>query len=59
MSKTVIAPIIALILMLVGGAFHIDFTEDEKTAITESAALIITAGVTLYGIIKNHNKPKL
>lgn len=58
MNKTAIAPIIALILLLVGGVFHIDFTEDEKTVITESAALIITAGVTLYGIIKNHNNPK-
>ena len=59
MSKTAIAPIVALILMVVGGLFHIDFTEDEKTIITESAALLITAGITLYGIIKNHNKPKV
>lgn len=52
--KTAIAPIISLILLFVGIAFHIDFTEDEKSAIAEMTGLIVTSAITLYGIVKNH-----
>ena len=59
MYNTIIVPIVSVILMVIGGFLHIDFTEDEKKVITEAAALLVTAGVALWGIIKNHKKPKV
>jgi hypothetical protein len=56
MSKTVIAPIVALIALIAGGVFHISIDDDTQQTIVEGIVLLITAATTLYGIIKNHNK---
>lgn len=52
MSRTIIAPLIAVVALLVKNAFHIEIgTEDQATLV--DAVLL---GITLYGVIKNHKK---
>lgn len=52
MSRTVIAPIIALVALLVKSAFGIEVGDELQNQITDAVLL----GVTLYGIITNHKK---
>lgn len=56
MYNTVIAPVVALIALVVGGVFHINIDEGVQNTIVQGLALLLTAGIALYGIVKNHKK---
>lgn len=52
MSRTIIAPLIAVVALLVKNAFGFEIGAEGQNALIDVCLL----GVTLYGVIKNHKK---
>lgn len=55
-SKTIIAPIVAVLALVVGSMFKVTIDEDTKTQIIDGASILVGAAISIYGIIKNHKK---
>jgi putative Mn2+ efflux pump MntP len=58
MSKAVIAPIVAVLAMVLGGIFDVEIGEDTQAQITEFIGYVVLGGVGVYGIIKDFRKKK-
>lgn len=56
MYKTIIAPIIATIAIVVQLLFGIDISEEVQSQVVEALVNVIAVGAILYGIIKNHKR---
>lgn len=56
MSKTMIAPLVGLVALLVGAVFHINIEQDTQVQIVEVIGGIVSVGLVIKGIITNHNK---
>lgn len=57
-SKTMIAPIIATIAILVQTVFGIEIGESVQSQIVDVIANVILVATVVYGIIKSHNSTK-
>jgi general stress protein CsbA len=55
-SKTAILPVVTVILLAVGTVTNHKFTADTADFIATIGAVVITAGINVWGIIKNHKK---
>lgn len=55
-SKTVILPVVTTILFVIGTLTNHEFTKDTADFIATIAAVVIAAGINLYGIFKSHKK---
>lgn len=58
MGKTIIAPLVALIFMILQNLFGLNVGTEVQNQIVELIVNIVALGTILYGIIKNHRKPK-
>lgn len=56
MTKSMIAPFIALASVVIGGIWHISLDENEQNAVAEACVLVYSTGVLVWGIYKNHRK---
>lgn len=56
MSKTMIAPLVALLALALKLAFGIDLSEEIQAQIIDVAGSVAALGLVLYGIVKNHKK---
>jgi len=56
MSKTVIAPIITVLVLFVKAVFNIDIPDTLVSQITEWVVLGASLVVSLIGVFKNHKK---
>jgi hypothetical protein len=55
-SKTAILPVVTTILFVIGTLTNHKFTADTADFIATIAAVVIAAGVNLWGIFKTHKK---
>lgn len=53
-SKTVIAPIVAVICLVVAGVSGVEVGDDVKSQIVDFVGYGVGLAITLYGIFKNH-----
>lgn len=58
MNKTVIAPIVALVLYILKVTFNIEIGKGEEAQIVDGIYGIVTFGAIIYGIFKNHKPHK-
>lgn len=56
MSRSIIAPIIAVIILALNSAFDLSITDSEKEIIIDGAVSVGLLIVTIIGIIKDHKK---
>lgn len=56
MSKTMIAPLVALLAVALKLAFGIDLSEELQAQIIDVTGSVIALVLILIGIVKNHNK---
>jgi uncharacterized membrane protein len=56
MTQTTILPIIALFALVIKSLWGIELTEDVQTVSANAIFAIITGGITLWGIFKDHTK---
>lgn len=54
MSKTAIAPIVTVICLAIGTVIGHPIGQSVQDEIATIAAAVITAGVSIWGVIKNH-----
>ena len=55
-SKSAILPVVTVVLLGVGTLTNHKFTADTADYIATIAAVVITAGINIWGIFKNHKK---
>jgi uncharacterized membrane protein len=58
MSKAVIAPIVAVLAMALGGIFDVKIGEDTQAQITEFIGYVVLGTVGVIGVIKDYRKKK-
>lgn len=58
MSNTVIGPVIAFLILAVKLIFGIEIPVEIGGQITDAVVLVGSLSMVLYGIFKNHKKPK-
>lgn len=58
MSKTIIAPIVAVIALLVQFVFGVEIPEEVVNELTLTITNTALVAITLMGIIKSHDKKK-
>ena len=58
MSKTIIGPLLGFIFVTINMFFHIDLSEDLKQQLTQWITDGVALSLIVYGIFKNHKKPK-
>lgn len=58
MGKTVIAPVIGFIVILVKAIFGIEIPDDVVAQVIDSIVMALSTGAVVYGIVKNHKKDK-
>jgi uncharacterized protein (DUF697 family) len=56
MTKTMIAPIVAVIALAIKGFFGIEIPETVQAEIVTYLVGAIALGTTVWGIVKNHKK---
>ena len=56
MQKTVIAPIIGLIVVGVESIFHVQISDAIKNEVVDVVVNVAAVGAAFYGIFKNHKK---
>lgn len=56
MAKTMIAPIVAVVALLVKTFFGIEIEEDLQNQIIETIGMVVLAVVAVHGVVKNHKK---
>lgn len=54
MNKTIIAPLLGLVCLMIQAIFHVDITGDVQSQIIDTIGVVVSTAVTLYGIFKNH-----
>lgn len=54
--KTAIAPIVAVVAMGLGYAFHVTIDGNEQNIIVDALSALFLAGTAIWGIWKNHKK---
>jgi hypothetical protein len=57
-NKTAVLPIVSVIALAIAAITGHKFTNDTIDAISSVAAIAITAGINIWGIIKNHKEVK-
>jgi hypothetical protein len=55
-SKTAILPILSVIALGIGTLTGHKFTQDSIDETATVLAVVITAGINVWGVIKNHKK---
>jgi hypothetical protein len=56
MNKSLIAPLVAVLALIVGAVFHISIEQDTQVQIVEVIGGIVSVVVVIKGIITNHKK---
>lgn len=56
MNRTIIAPIVAFILIFIKIVFGVDIPDAVGGQITDVILSVITLGTLVYGIFKNHQQ---
>lgn len=56
MNKTIILPIVALITLGITALTGVEINSDLQDSIATGVTILVSAGISLYGIIKNHKK---
>lgn len=56
MGKTIIAPIIGFIIVVLNMVFGIEIPDAVANDLVDAVVNILSVGLIFYGIIKNHNK---
>lgn len=56
MSKTIIAPIVAVLAIVVQLVFGVEIPEDVVEQIVAVVGNVVAIGLVVYGIVKNHKK---
>lgn len=54
--KTAILPVIAVLALLVTASTGIEIPKETQEMVATGGSLLITAGVAIWGIVKNHKK---
>jgi hypothetical protein len=56
MSKTAILPVLSVIALAISALTGHKFSNDVLDEVSTIAAIVITAGINVWGIFKNHKK---
>lgn len=56
MQKTIIAPLIALLMLLLQSVFHVNIPDGLAEQLTFAIGELVAGGIVLYGIFKSHKK---
>lgn len=56
MNKTIIAPIVAVVCLTVTALTGVEIDASTQAEIVAALGILISAGVTIWGIFKNHKK---
>jgi hypothetical membrane protein len=56
MSKTIIAPIVGFLVVLVKLVFGIELADDIVNQVIDTSVTVASLGLVLIGIFKNHKK---
>lgn len=56
MKKTIIIPIVSVICLAVTAATGVDVDKGTQADIAQGISIIVTASISVYGIIKNWRK---
>jgi hypothetical protein len=54
LNKTAILPIVSIICIGIAAITGHEFTKDTVDAIATISSIVITAGISVWGVIKNH-----
>lgn len=56
MTKTIIAPVVAFLIVAVKVLFGIEIPDEIGGQVTDAVVLIASLATVVYGIFKNHQK---
>jgi hypothetical protein len=56
MSKTAILPVLSVLALAISALTGHKFSNDVLDEVSTIAAIVITAGINVWGIFKNHKK---
>lgn len=56
MKKTIILPIISIIFMAITAITGHQFDEATIESVATAVAVLITTGLSIYGVLKDHKK---
>ena len=56
MSKTAILPVVSVICLAIAAVTGHEISKDLQDAIATVSAIVIGAGISVWGIIKSHKK---
>lgn len=59
MNKTIIAPIVAVICLTVTALTGVEIDAQTQSDVVTALGILISAGITVWGIIKNHKKKEV
>lgn len=57
MTKTIIAPIVAFLIVAIKVVFGIELPAEIGGQVTDAIVLVASLATVIYGIFKNHQKP--
>ena len=55
MNKTILLPIVSAVAIIIKNVAGVEIGDEVQNAVVD----VILGGLTIYGIIKNHFKPKV